>query len=271
MNVGEGQIYFLGGGNMVEAMVRGSFLVPSLSVTVIEKKAQRRQELRKRYPNIKICDRLNCLLDRHDIIFIGVKPQDIQKALLDFAPADALVVSMVSGIRLKSLNHMIGKDVRIIRMMPNLPCGVKKGVYGLYSGAQVLKEDEVRLENLLSSSGLCLWLDKEDLLHSVTALSGSGPGYIFYMMQACFTAAQTLGVSDEVAKILVARAFLGASSMAESAIETGFEQMQQQVTSPNGTTAAAIEVFEKYQLNQIIEKAIKASALRSEEIGKTVQ
>lgn len=271
MNVNEGQIYFLGGGNMVEAMLQGSFLAPSLSVTVIERKAQRREELSERYPNIKVCDRLDRLPDKHDIIFIGVKPQDIQKALLDFIPADALVVSMVSGIRLKSLNHMIGKDVRIIRMMPNLPCRVKKGVYGLYSGARVLKEDEVMLENLLSSSGLCLWLDKEDLLHSITALSGSGPGYIFCMMQAYFTAAQALGLSDGVAKILVVRTFLGASYLAEAAIDIGFEQMQQQVTSPNGTTAAAIEVFKKYQMDQIIEKAIKACAVRSEEIAKTIQ
>lgn len=271
MNVNEGQIYFLGGGNMVEAMIQGGFLAPSFSVTIIERKAQRRQELSKRYPSIKVCDRLDYLLDRHDIIFIGVKPQDIQKALLDFVPEDALVVSMVSGIRLKSLHHMIGKDARIIRMMPNLPCRVKKGVYGLYSGARVLKEDKSRLESLLSSSGLCLWLDKEDLLHSVTALSGSGPGYIFYMMQAYFTAAQALGLSDEVAKILVVRTFLGASYMAEAAIDIGFEQMQQQVTSPNGTTAAAIEVFKKYQMDQTIEKAIKACAARSEEIAKTVQ
>lgn len=270
MNVDKGQIYFLGGGNMVEAMIRGCFLAPSLSVTVIERQAQRRQELSKHYPNIKVGARLDHLPDRHDIIFIGVKPQDIQTALLDFVAADALVVSIVSGIRLKSLNHMIGKDVRIIRMMPNLSCGVKKGVYGLYSGARVLKEDEVRLENLLSSSGLCLWLDKEDLLHSITALSGSGPGYIFYMMQAYFTAAQTLGLSAEVAKILVVRTFLGASSMAEAAVDIGFEQMQQQVTSPNGTTAAAIEIFKKYQMDQIIENAIKACAMRSEEIANSM-
>jgi pyrroline-5-carboxylate reductase len=146
--------------------------------------------------------------------------------------------------------------------MPNTPALVQTGATGLYAGADVSQADRQQAAAVLGATGLVLWVEDEQLMHAVTAVSGSGPAYFFYWMEAMIAAGQQLGLSEQVARDLTLQTALGAAQMAITSGEPP-SKLRQNVTSPNGTTQAALESMAQHQVGELIEQALLAAAARS--------
>ncbi|QRN41236.1 MAG: pyrroline-5-carboxylate reductase [Neisseriaceae bacterium] len=265
-------IYFLGGGNMAEAIIKAiQHSYSSLNIIVIEKSADRREYLKKTYPSVTIKSVLTDPLCSEDVLFIAVKPQDTLKAVKDLELKSPLVVSMVAGLPITALSQGLNGLQRIIRMMPNTPVSALEGMYGFYANEhQVSSDDKEWLENLLTNSGQFIWVEKEDDLHYVTAISGSGPAYVFYFMNALFEAAKHLGLDDQASKLLVEQTVLGGVKLAQSSFFS-FQELQEKVTSPRGTTYEAIKVFDSHDLKEIILRGVVACANRSKELSSELE
>ncbi|MFH4355118.1 MAG: pyrroline-5-carboxylate reductase [Neisseriaceae bacterium] len=268
------KIYFLGGGNMAEALIRSVEDTPYFKhIVVIEKVENRRKALIQRYPNLKVQAYLEDVVRSEDVLLIAVKPQDSAQALRHLKIQHPLVLSIVAGLSISILKHQLQlKDTsRIIRVMPNLPCIIKEGIHGLYAEPGLMKKDKVIVEELLNHSGSCLWVVSEEALHVVTAISGSGPGYVFFFMNALLQAAKQLKLEPSEARKLIEKTLLGATKLAQVTPDCTLEELQQKVTSPQGTTHAALQVFEGYDMASIIKKGIHASADRSKAITEELE
>ncbi|MBN3860602.1 pyrroline-5-carboxylate reductase [Neisseriaceae bacterium PsAf] len=265
-------IYFLGGGNMAEAIIgaiRQSH--PNLRIIVAEKFEERRKYLQENYPSIEVKSALTETLDSEDVLFIAVKPQDALKALESLILESPLVISIVAGLPTDTLSKNLNGLKRIIRIMPNTPVSVLEGMYGFYGNEEELHSgDKEWVENLLSHSGQFVWVPKEDDLHHVTAISGSGPAYVFYFMDALFEAAKSLGFNDEDSRLLVEQTVLGGVKLAQAS-SFSFQELQQKVTSPKGTTYEAIKVFDSCNLKDVILRGVEACANRSKELSNELE
>ncbi|OIQ68922.1 pyrroline-5-carboxylate reductase [mine drainage metagenome] len=197
----------------------------------------------------------------------AVKPQTFRQAALAVAPhtRQALHLSVAAGIRSSSIATWLGSE-RIVRAMPNTPALIGQGISGLYARASVTASDKTKIEQVMATTGQSLWLDAEDQLDAVTALSGSGPAYVFYFMEAMTTAGTEMGLSREQAHQLTLATFAGASSLAQSTGETP-QTLRQRVTSKGGTTFAAISSMEDNDVRALFIDALYAARLRAKELG----
>ena len=213
--------------------------------------------------NIKACESA-------DVIIFAVKPQIFQAVAMELAPTiqkhRPLIISIVSGISINSILCSLGKNIQVVRAMPNIPALIGAGATALYANTDVSKQQLNTAESILRSVGIIVWLPQEKLMDVVTALSGSGPAYFFLVMEALQQAAQQLGLPQETALLLVKETDLGAARMAIES-DHSLEELRQKVTSPGGTTEKAIAVLEENQIRKIFEKAIQAAVRRSEELG----
>jgi len=213
-----------------------------------------------------------------DIVIIAVKPQ-VTKGVCEELGASwskraslPVVVSIAAGITLSSLEEWSrtsdGRSAHVVRVMPNTPALVGEGASGAYASAEVTSEEKELVNALLSSvSKATEWVDKEELLDVVTGLSGSGPAYFFAMVEHLIASATALGLPQEQATRLATQTCLGAGKMlVESSDEPG--QLRKNVTSPNGTTYAALQTFEAQGFKEIVDKAVRAATSRSAELGK---
>ncbi len=262
-------IAFIGGGNMASALIGGLLRqgVRSAQIKVVEPLAEARERLATQFgvlaqvsagPNLR----------GTGLVVWAVKPQTFQDAAQPVAAytKDSLHLSVAAGIRSDSMALWLGTE-RVIRAMPNTPALIGKGITALFARPPVGAAERQLVERLIAPTGELLWVDQEGLLDSVTALSGSGPAYVYYFIEAMTQAGIEMGLSSEQAQKLAIATFAGASALAQCAGETPYA-LRQRVTSKGGTTHAAISSMERDGLNAILIRALQAARLRAEEMGR---
>ena len=210
------------------------------------------------------------LLDHADVLVLAVKPQvmsQVLKPLAELAQKKRpLIISIAAGIPVASLERWLGGELPIVRAMPNTPALVQAGATGLYANAAVSAEQKMAAEAILGAVGLTLWVEQEGLIDAVTAVSGSGPAYFFYVMEAMMAAGRELGLDEKAARALTLQTALGAAQMAITA-DVGPDELRRRVTSPGGTTERAVAAFDEADLKAIFAHALKACADRGGELA----
>ncbi len=208
-------------------------------------------------------DALDC-----DVLVLAVKPQQMRAAL---APAAGqlvrqLVVSIAAGLRLEDLSRWLGGYPTLVRAMPNTPALIGMGVTGLYADENVSDVGREAVSRIMQAVGKSAWLESEAQMDAVTAISGSGPAYVFYLIEALQAAGENLGLAAETARMLALETFVGAATLAVQSDEPA-AVLRERVTSKGGTTAAALRSMADDALPAIIERAARAAALRGAELG----
>ncbi|QMT36211.1 pyrroline-5-carboxylate reductase [Neisseria wadsworthii] len=258
-------IYFLGGGNMAAAIVAGLHRKGKQGeVHVVNRGAEKREKLAALY-DVRTSETLPPLT-AEDMLVLAVKPQDMEKACFGVQTNGALVLSVAAGLSVDTLSRYLGGTRRIIRIMPNTPSQIGMGVSGLYAADGAGEADKIRAADLMRPSGSVIWLDEEAQIHALTGISGSGPAYVYYLMNALQEATKAQGFDEETAKTLSLETFKGAVALAEQTGES-FAVLQQNVTSKGGTTHAAIETFKQHQVAEAIGWGVDACVARSQEIA----
>ncbi len=265
------KIAFIGGGNMAAALIGGLVArdVAPASFVVVEPAALQRETLRERFGVVAIETADADALQGTELCVLAVKPQQMRAAIDGLGPvlAHALVVSIAAGIRIGDLSRWLDGHRRIVRAMPNTPALIGRGVTGLFPLEGVAEVDRDLAARTLSSVGEVVWVDSEPALDAVTAVSGSGPAYVFLLMEAMQQAARTLGLDERQARALVLHTFAGASELALRSDEP-VTALRARVTSKGGTTAAALEVFEASALRTVFVDALRAAERRGAELGE---
>jgi len=261
-------IAFIGGGNMASAIIGGLIKqgVAPETLTVVEPFETSRDALHTQF-KVGAIAKADTSLEGADLVVWAVKPQNLREAAGQAGPfcKDALHLSVAAGIRSDSLAQWLGSQ-RIVRAMPNTPALVGLGQTGLFARAGVTENDKAWVEWLVASTGQFLWVDEEAQLDAVTAVSGSGPAYVFYFIEAMEKAALEMGMTAEHAKQLAIGTFVGASQLAQSAQEP-VSVLRDRVTSKGGTTHAAITAMQSADLGALFQDAIKAAQARAQVLG----
>jgi len=268
------KIAFLGGGNMAGALIGGLIAKGQdpRSISVTEMSPAARERLGTRYP-IHLSTAPDAAMQAADVLVLAVKPQDMKRALASISgfSKEKLVISVAAGITLEALSRWLGGHRRIVRCMPNTPGLIGAGISGLFASPEVDSSERQKAEKILGSVGEVVWLAEERLLDPVTAVSASGPAYVFWFIEQLAASAVKLGIPEADALKLAKHTVLGAARLAASSQEPPSE-LRRQVTSKGGTTQAALEVFEQEKLAERMMKALEAASRRGaalgEELGK---
>ena len=266
------RVLFIGGGNMATAMIGGLLGDASsdAEVLVIEPNAESRARLEQQFRLTTFTGPEPTI--RADAIVLAVKPQVAVTALQQARPllaanGDAILISIAAGTTLSTLAEASGGHRARARAMPNTPALIGEGVTGLYVAPTAGPEQAELAERVVASTGAVVRLDDEAALDAVTSVSGSGPAYVFYLIEAMMKGALAGGLSEEQARVLVQGTVRGAALLAERSEEPA-SVLRQRVTSPNGTTAAAIEEFDRRGVMDGIVAGVAAARARSEELGR---
>jgi pyrroline-5-carboxylate reductase len=264
------QATFIGGGNMASALVGGLLKQgwPAAELRVVEILPQARAALSRQFavaaePAVPDC------FDAQEVVVLAIKPQhmlDVARELRSRLSGQ-LVVSIAAGIRTGDLSRWLGGYEQIVRVMPNTPALVLAGISALFAMAAVAADARARAEGILSAVGGTLWVEREELMDAVTAVSGSGPAYVFYFMEAVIRAAEELGLAPEQARTLTLETFYGAASLARQSGESP-AALRVRVTSKGGTTERAVNALEAAEVRQHLIDAVKQAADRSRELGE---
>ncbi len=271
----EPRIAFIGAGNMAASLIGGLRAqgVPAERIRASDPGAEQRAKISAEH-GIFICADNAEAVAGADVIVLAVKPQvmkNVCEALAPHLTDNQLIVSIAAGIPCASLERWLGERAgtapAIVRCMPNTPALLRQGVSGLYATARVSAEQRQQAEHLLSAVGVALWLDYEQQIDAVTAVSGSGPAYFFLLIEAMTAAGEQLGLPRETAARLTMQTALGAARMAlESEVDAA--ELRRRVTSPNGTTEAAIKSFQAGGFEALVHQALTAAATRSAELAE---
>jgi pyrroline-5-carboxylate reductase len=264
------KVAFIGGGNMAHAIIGGLLskgAAQARELVVVEPDAAARDRLRVEHC-VRTVEAPGPELAALDAVVFAVKPQNMHAAAARVAPVagDALFITIAAGIRIGDLSRWLGGRSRIVRAMPNTPALVHAGITGLHAGPAVSAADRGLAEKLLASVGATVWFDDEGDLDAVTAVSGSGPAYVFYAMEALEQAARGLGLSQKASRSLAIGTFSGAAKLAVARAEEP-AKLRAQVTSKGGTTEAAVKVLEAAGVKDQFVKAVEAACRRSRELG----
>ena len=259
---------FIGGGNMAGAIVGGlvrSGRAPE-SVIVVDPGDAQREKLRTEL-GVRTLAAADASIGAAALVVWAVKPQFFQAAAAPCAPfvGRALHLSVMAGIRSDAIARATGTE-RIVRSMPNTPALIGQGIAGLYARDAVSAADKTQVEAVLAPTGRMLWVAHETDLDAVTALSGSGPAYVFYFVEAMMAAAQEMGLSAAQGKALALATFAGATALAEASDEPP-EVLRERVTSKGGTTYAALTAMESSGVKAAFVRALKAAQQRARELG----
>jgi len=262
-------ITFIGGGNMAGAMIGGLIKQgwPAGAIRVVEIAAEARERIESNF-GVRTCATPDAEAVAADCVVLAVKPQQMREVARALGPAlgTQLVVSIAAGIRLGDLSRWLGGYPRIVRVMPNTPALALAGISGLYAPRAVNAADRAAAERILGAVGATLWLEREEDLDAVTAVSGSGPAYVFYFIEALEQAARELGLSKEAARTLALETFAGSVKLAAAAGEPP-ATLRGRVTSRGGTTERAVQSLEADRVREAIVRAVRAAAERSRELG----
>ena len=265
-------IGFIGGGNMASSLIKG--LIASghspQQIWVCDINQDALQTLSSTLGvNISISN--EAIINEVDVVVLAVKPQVLKIVAESITTAvqskKILVVSIAAGVNQTSLAKWLGANVAIVRCMPNTPALVLTSATALHANQNVNFEQKDLAENILRAVGISLWVENESDLDAVTAVSGSGPAYYFLLMESMEKAAQELGLSQEVARLLIQQTALGAAKIAIES-DNSPEQLRHHVTSKGGTTQKAIETFEKENFSGLVSKALHAAQARSVEMSQ---
>lgn len=264
------RIAFIGGGNMASALIGGLLArgVKRSALCAVEPlpAARRRLATRLKLRAVPAPDArtLAC-----DVLVLAVKPQDMRAACAPLSGrlGRQLVISIAAGIRLKDLSRWLGGHARLVRCMPNTPALIGAGVTGLYAPAAVGAADRRRAARILGAVGELVWVKEERLLDPVTAVSGSGPAYVFWFIEQLAAAGESLGLEAPDARRLALQTVLGAARLAALSKDPP-AVLRERVTSRGGTTAAALAVFDEARLAEHLRRAVEAANRRGGELGE---
>ena len=264
------KISFIGGGNMAQALISGLLakgILPEY-ITVSDPNPDNREQMQAK--GINTIDSAKNPLDAlmADVVVLAVKPQIMSTVLADFSQVldKQLIISVAAGLSTDSLTKMLNGYQNIVRAMPNTPAMVQAGATGLYATDSINEQEKQLATELMGASGLVIWVDDEEQLHAVTAVSGSAPAYFFYFIESVIQGGIDLGLSQEQASALAMQTALGAAKMSIHSDDTP-EQLRRKVMSPGGTTEAAVHSLQADKVNELIGKAMQACVKRSREMS----
>lgn len=270
------QITFIGGGNMGRALISGlmknGFIAEQISV--VEANTTTAQQLQNDFKVqiIPTLEKITFDFAKNNVLVMAIKPQDFNAAAKEVAPklkhASALgplVLSIAAGIRLADMSRWLN-HTRCVRAMPNTPALIGKGITGLFASAEISPDDRALAETICNAVGQSVWVPEEKLMDAVTAVSGSGPAYVFAFLEALQSAGEKLGLDTQSARKLAYATLEGATQLAQNSNESA-SVLRERVTSKGGTTAAALEVLNQEGWHAILENAIAAADQRGKVMG----
>jgi pyrroline-5-carboxylate reductase len=277
-SLGGATLCFYGAGSMAEAILRGlveAKLTDPKAITVMNRQnAERLMQLERQYGVIPATTEAlkDAALSSADVVILGMKPKDSAaaiKALQPFLRPEQLIVSVIAGLSISTIHQLLGRQQPVVRTMPNTSSTIGLGATGIsYSESVSSKQRELAL-SMFDAIGLTAVVE-EPLIEAVNGVSGSGPAYVYYLMEAMINAGVELGLTSEAAKDLTVQTVRGAAEMVLSTGEHPMD-LRRKVTSPNGTTQAAIETLEQYAFQEGMNKAILRCAERAREMGEAIQ
>lgn len=263
---------FIGGGNMAGAIIRGLLRSgwPAAAICVVEPAAEPRERLAASHPGVRVLAAADATLSGAEIVVWAVKPQSFAAAAAPCAAhvGGALQLSVMAGIRSDAIAQASGSP-RVVRAMPNTPALIGLGIAGLYAREAVSADDRSAIERVLAPTGQLLWLAREELLDAVTALSGSGPAYVYYFLEAMVQAGVEMGLSEAEGRSLAQATFAGAAALATQSPEP-LALLRERVTSKGGTTAAALASLQRDRVDAAFGRALHAAERRARELGDGV-
>ncbi|VVP93051.1 Pyrroline-5-carboxylate reductase [Pseudomonas fluorescens] len=264
------RIAFIGAGNMAASLIGGLRAkgLEAAQIRASDPGEETRARVSAEHGIETFADNAQAI-DGANVVVLAVKPQAMKTVCEAIRPSlkpDQLVVSIAAGITCASMNNWLGAQP-IVRCMPNTPALVRQGASGLFATAEVSAEQRQQAQELLSAVGIALWLNEEQQLDAVTAVSGSGPAYFFLLIEAMTAAGVKLGLPADIAAQLTLQTALGAAHMAVSS-DVDAAELRHRVTSPAGTTEAAIKSFQANGFEALVEKALGAAAHRSAEMAE---
>jgi len=263
------KIAFLGGGNMANALIGGLLAkgFDARAISVIEVSPAARERLAAH--RVRVSTAPDAASGGADVLVLAVKPQDMKRALASLGAAmdGKLVISIAAGVRIASLSRWLGGHRKIVRCMPNTPALVAAGISALFAPEEVSPEERKRAEKVLAAAGEVVWVDDERLIDVVTAVSGNGPAYVFWLMEQLAAFAERSGIAAQDAQRLALHTVLGAAKLAAGSAEPP-SALRRNVTSRGGTTEAALKAFEAEQLAERLARALEAAVRRGGELGE---
>ncbi|HEY8023578.1 MAG TPA: pyrroline-5-carboxylate reductase [Burkholderiaceae bacterium] len=263
------KIGFIGGGNMATALIGGlaGKLTAAGNIHVIDPNADALAKLRQQF-GVTIAGNIDAAIADADVVVLAVKPQQMKEVAAALLPhiGSQLVLSIAAGIRAADLSRWLDGHKAIVRCMPNTPALIGQGITGMVATAGVSEAQKQAAEAIMRSVGATVWLDNEGLIDPVTAVSGSGPAYVFYFIEAMQQAAQEMGLTLEQGTQLAIATFTGAAQLAAQSSES-VSVLRERVTSKGGTTYAALTSMEQSGVKEAIVKALHAAAARGKELG----
>lgn len=265
-------IGFIGGGNMAASLIGGLIADgwPSAKIYVSDPDTARREHLSELFA-VHTEELNERIIEQCQIVLLAVKPQmmaSVISPLKDLIKKQQpLLITIAAGICLSDLSRWCDNYHQLIRSMPNTPALLQSGATALYADPSVSEANKDIAETVMRAVGLTIWVEEEAQMDAVTALSGSGPAYFFYVMQAMEQAGVALGLTEEIARLLTIQTAFGAAKMAMESNDSP-EQLRNKVTSPGGTTEEAIRILQENALHDLFNKAIQAAHQRSELLAK---
>ncbi len=266
-------VVFIGGGNMADALIGGllknGFSTSQLRAIEVNGDARRRLADKHR---VECFDAPQKAYRPGDVIVLAVKPQQMKEAarFSSVKPNANLVISIAAGITLTSLARWLGGPsfayTKLVRAMPNTPALVGAGVTGLYALAGVSGAEKRQAETILGAVGTTVWIPEESLMDAVTAISGSGPAYVFWFIEQLAAAGESLGLNRETSRTLAIETVLGSAKLAAQSADSP-AVLRERVTSKGGTTEAALKAFEEQKLAERFLRAVEAARDRGAELG----
>jgi len=266
------KIAFIGGGNMAHSLIGGLVATGTANknISVSEPKADLRKKLNEDF-GVNALEENSSAVMGADVVVFAVKPQILQDVATSLSSlvtkARPLLISVAAGVTSSSIERWVGSQPALIRIMPNTPALIGAGISALYANSNVSDDQRALAEKIMAAVGKTIWIKEETLMDAVTAVSGSGPAYFFYVMQAIHDAAVSEGLDAQTARLLSLETALGAARLAvESTEDPG--SLQKQVTSPGGTTEAAIKVLNDSGVRDTLQQAVSAARARGGELAK---
>jgi len=264
------KITFIGGGNMANALI-GGLLKQGFAagdIRVVEPNTENREKLGTAYGVgcQPACDGATAACDT---LVLSVKPQQMREALAPLSGrlSGQLVVSIAAGTRLEDIARWLDGHRRLVRAMPNTPALIGAGITGLYADPTVDTEGRHQAEQVMGAVGKTVWIGDESMMDAVTAVSGSGPAYVFYFIESLRDAARALGFNEQQARLLAIETVVGAAALAAGS-EEDVAVLRQRVTSKGGTTEAALNSLEADRVKEAIRRAVAAAEARGRELGE---
>lgn len=269
---GSVSLAFIGGGNMARSLI-GSLIRGGMTaerIRVAEPNESARQQLAYDFGVAVFADGVDAVVEA-DIVMLAIKPQVMRAVCTSLAPAlkdrRPLMISIAAGLRIDQIDQWLGGGFPIVRCMPNTPSLIGAGATGMIANAAVDTAARDLAESILGATGLAVWIDREELIDTVTGVSGSAPAYFFLMIEALEDAGVVEGLPRETARALAIQTCLGAARMASEADEPP-ARLRERVTSPNGTTAAALQALADGGFRELVAKAVAAAKARGAEMSR---